>query len=55
MKNLIKMKDIIIDTKSGFSGAGKNLEKKFKHKKQEKSTFIEGEFEDIEDNDDSKI
>ena len=29
--------------------------KKFKHKKQEKSTFIEGEFEDIEDNDDSKI
>ena len=29
--------------------------KKFKHKKQEKTTFIEGEFEDIEDNDDSKI
>ena len=32
MKNLIKTKDIIIDSKSGFSGAGKNLEKKFKHK-----------------------
>jgi len=28
---------------------------KFKHKKQKKSAFIEGEFEDIEDNDDSKI
>ena len=32
MKNLIKTKDIIIDSKSGFSGAGKNLEKKIKHK-----------------------
>jgi len=31
-KRLIKTKNIIIDTKSGFSGAGKNLEKKFKHK-----------------------
>ena len=29
--------------------------KKFKHKNQKKSAFIEGEFEDIEDNDDSKI
>jgi N-acetyl-gamma-glutamyl-phosphate reductase len=31
-KNLINTKDILIDSKSGFSGAGKNLEKKFKHK-----------------------
>ena len=31
-KNLIKIDDIIIDTKSGYSGAGKNLEKKFSHK-----------------------
>ena len=32
LKKLIKTKDIVIDSKSGFSGAGKNLEKKFKHK-----------------------
>ena len=32
LKRLIKTKDIVIDSKSGFSGAGKNLEKKFKHK-----------------------
>ena len=31
-KNLIKINDITIDTKSGYSGAGKNLEKKFSHK-----------------------
>ena len=31
-KNLINKKKIIIDAKSGFSGAGKNLEKKFTHK-----------------------
>ena len=31
-KNLINTKDITIDSKSGFSGAGKNLEKKFTHK-----------------------
>tara|TARA_Y100001970_G_scaffold248288_1_gene317727 strand:+ start:13343 stop:14374 length:1032 start_codon:yes stop_codon:yes gene_type:complete len=31
-KNLIKKTNIIIDSKSGFSGAGKNLKKKFKHK-----------------------
>ena len=31
-KNLIKINDITIDSKSGFSGAGKNLEKKFTHK-----------------------
>ena len=30
--NLIKNFDITIDSKSGYSGAGKNLEKKFKHK-----------------------
>tara|TARA_B100001057_G_scaffold416215_1_gene434132 strand:- start:744 stop:1559 length:816 start_codon:yes stop_codon:yes gene_type:complete len=29
--NLIKIKDITIDSKSGYSGAGKNLEKKFTH------------------------
>ena len=29
-KNLINTKNIIIDSKSGFSGAGKNLHKKFK-------------------------
>ncbi len=31
-KNLIKKNNIIIDSKSGYSGAGKNLNKKFKHK-----------------------
>ncbi len=31
-KKLIKKNNIIIDSKSGYSGAGKNLEKKFKHK-----------------------
>ena len=31
-KNLINIKSITIDSKSGYSGAGKNLEKKFKHK-----------------------
>ncbi len=31
-KKLININDITIDSKSGFSGAGKNLEKKFKHK-----------------------
>ena len=31
-KKLIKLKNIIIDSKSGFSGAGKNLKNKFKHK-----------------------
>tara|TARA_Y100001970_G_scaffold278762_1_gene384950 strand:- start:755 stop:1783 length:1029 start_codon:yes stop_codon:yes gene_type:complete len=31
-KNLINNKNIIIDSKSGYSGAGKNLKKKFKHK-----------------------
>jgi N-acetyl-gamma-glutamyl-phosphate reductase len=31
-KNFIINKDITIDSKSGYSGAGKNLEKKFTHK-----------------------
>ena len=31
-KKLIKTKDITIDSKSGYSGAGKNLKKKFTHK-----------------------
>ena len=31
-KSLLKKKDIIIDSKSGYSGAGKNLKKKFPHK-----------------------
>ncbi|MDC0530059.1 N-acetyl-gamma-glutamyl-phosphate reductase [Pelagibacteraceae bacterium] len=39
-KNLIITKNITIDSKSGFSGAGKNFEKKFKHKKKlYQSTF----------------
>ena len=38
-KNLIKTKNIIIDSKSGFSGAGKNLEKKFTHKNLYSSTY----------------
>ena len=31
-KNLINNKNIIIDSKSGYSGAGKNFKKKFRHK-----------------------
>ena len=31
-KKLIKSNNILIDSKSGYSGAGKNLKKKFKHK-----------------------
>ena len=38
-KNLIISKNIIIDAKSGYSGAGKNLEKKFKHKNLFSSTY----------------
>ena len=38
-KNLIDTKNIIIDSKSGYSGAGKNLKKKFKHKNLFSSTF----------------
>ena len=38
-KNLINFNNITIDSKSGYSGAGKNLEKKFIHKNLYKSTF----------------
>ena len=38
-KNLINTKNITIDSKSGYSGAGKNLEKKFTHKNLYSSTF----------------
>ena len=38
-KNLINIKNITIDSKSGYSGAGKNLEKKFKHKNLYNSTY----------------
>ena len=38
-KKLIKINDITIDSKSGYSGAGKNLEKKFKHKNLYSSVF----------------
>ena len=38
-KNLININNITIDSKSGYSGAGKNLEIKFKHKNLYHSTF----------------
>ena len=38
-KKLIQPNNIIVDSKSGYSGAGKNLEKKFKHKNLYSSTF----------------
>ena len=38
-KNLIKTDNITIDSKSGYSGAGKNLKKKFVHKNLYSSTF----------------
>ena len=38
-KNLIDLKDITIDSKSGYSGAGKNFKNKFKHKNFFSSTF----------------
>ena len=38
-KNLIKFKNITIDSKSGYSGAGKNLNKKFGHKNLYSSTY----------------
>lgn len=38
-KKLIKIDNITIDSKSGFSGAGKTLEKKFTHKNLYSSTF----------------
>ena len=41
-KNLIKTNGITIDSKSGFSGAGKSFEKKFTHKNIYHSTFAYG-------------
>tara|TARA_B100000029_G_scaffold179361_1_gene176905 strand:- start:585 stop:1616 length:1032 start_codon:yes stop_codon:yes gene_type:complete len=41
-KGLIKKDDIIIDSKSGYSGAGKNLKKKFSHKNIYKSIHAYG-------------
>ena len=38
-KNLIDLKNIRIDSKSGYSGAGKNFEHKFTHKNLFKSTY----------------
>ena len=38
-KNLINLKNITIDSKSGYSGAGKNLKKKFTHKNLYSSIF----------------
>ena len=38
-RNMIKTNNITIDSKSGYSGAGKNLEKKFNHKNLFSSTF----------------
>ena len=38
-ENLLKTNNITIDSKSGYSGAGKNLEKKFNHKNLFNSTF----------------
>ena len=38
-KNLIETKNITIDSKSGYSGAGKNLESKFNHNNLYSSTF----------------
>ena len=38
-KNLLNKKLITIDSKSGYSGAGKNLEKKFTHKNLYKSIY----------------
>jgi N-acetyl-gamma-glutamyl-phosphate reductase len=41
-KSLIKTKNIIIDAKSGYSGAGKNYKSKFKHKNIDSSIFAYG-------------
>ena len=38
-KKLIKFNNITIDAKSGYSGAGKNLKRKFSHKNLYSSTF----------------
>ena len=39
LKNLIQINNITVDSKSGYSGAGKNLENRFTHKNLYKSTF----------------
>jgi len=39
LNNLIRTDNITIDSKSGYSGAGKNLKKKFTHKNLYTSTF----------------
>jgi N-acetyl-gamma-glutamyl-phosphate reductase len=41
-KSLIASNNIVIDSKSGFSGAGKNYKSKFKHKNIEDSIFAYG-------------
>jgi len=41
-KKLVKINNLIIDSKSGYSGAGKNYEKKFKHKNLFSSIFAYG-------------
>ena len=41
-KNLIDINNITIDSKSGYSGAGKNVDKKFTHKNLFDSTFAYG-------------
>ena len=38
-KSLIKNSNVIIDSKSGYSGAGKSFNKKFRHKNLYQSTF----------------
>ena len=42
LKNMVKTNNITIDSKSGYSGAGKNFEKKFNHKNLFDSTFAYG-------------
>jgi len=41
-KSLIKTKNIVIDSKSGYSGAGKHYKSKFKHKNIDSSIFAYG-------------
>jgi len=41
-KKLIKLENISIDSKSGYSGAGKNFKKKFTHKNLNESVFAYG-------------
>ncbi len=43
-KKLINVNNIIIDSKSGYSGAGKNFEKKFKYKNKYSSIYAYGIF-----------